>query len=377
MESSRNPFHPTFGRSPAIVAGREEEVAQFELALAEGPGNPWRTALISGNRGIGKTVLLNELEEAAKAQGWVVLRAHVGENMLSDLTEVTIPRTYEALDTAGPAQRRNLTGITLGGVGGIKTEVQRTRPEPGRNVLSQLQDLAALTMPRGTGILLTVDEIQSAAPEHLHELAVAIQDLNRDEMDIAFLAAGLPSGVEDLLQLEGTTFLRRAERIQLERLDEATTRTLLRDTSHLGGRPMMPEAIDVAVRISHGYPYLVQVVGSISWAKARLNGASEVSAQHVADSFTDVVKRIGTQVHAPSLRSVPTRQLDFLHAMARLDEGEGVEISEIAGALGTATTGVSRLRHELIYRELIVPHSHGKVQFSLPYMAEYLNSLIR
>ncbi|WP_246846970.1 ATP-binding protein [Corynebacterium sp. sy039] len=74
-----NPFHPTFGRSPTVVAGRKAEINSFSLALAEGPSNPWRTALISGTRGIGKTVLLNQLENAAAAQGWVTVRAHVGK----------------------------------------------------------------------------------------------------------------------------------------------------------------------------------------------------------------------------------------------------------------------------------------------------------
>lgn len=373
----RNPFHPTFGRSPAVIAGRENERRQFELALAEGPGNPWRTALISGSRGIGKTVLLNELEDVAQAQGWLVLRAHVGPRMLSDLVEVTIPRVYDALDDAPTPRRRTLTGVSLSHLGSVSMAAERTRPLPGRNLLSELQDLAEVTAPRGVGIAITVDEVQSADHEHLHELAVAIQDLNRDDADIAFLAAGLPSGVEDLLQLSGTTFLRRAERIQLDRLDADTTAELLRQTSLLGQRPMSDEAAAVASRISQGYPYLIQVVGSISWAKAKLEGAEEIRVAHVEASFGDVVQRIGTQVHAPSLRDVPERQLDFLHAMARLGARDGVAVREVAEAMGSTTTGASRLRHELIYRELIVAHSRGKVQFALPYMAEYLNALIR
>lgn len=233
-------------------------------------------------------------------------------------------------------------------------------------------------MPRGAGMMITVDEVQSALPEHLHELAVAIQDLHRDEVDIAFVAAGLPSGVEDLLQLAGTTFLRRAERIQLNRLDEQTTSALLRDTAELGGRPMSQEAIDLATKISQGYPYLIQVVGSVSWARAKLDHSAQIAAKHVAASIDDAVARIGTQIHAPALHAVPPRQRDFLHAMARLSgNNEAVSVVDIAQSLGSTTTGVSRLRHELIYRELIAAHSQGKVEFSLPYMAEYLNGLIR
>ncbi|WP_018118932.1 hypothetical protein [Corynebacterium mastitidis] len=52
-------------------------------------------------------------------------------------------------------------------------------------------------------------------------------------------------------------------------------------------------------------------------------------------------------------------------------------VRDVAAAMGSTTTSASRLRHELIYRELIVAHSRGKVQFAVPYMAEYLNALIR
>ncbi len=68
----RNPFRPTFGVSPHVLAGRDRLLADFELALAEGPGSPYRAILVSGARGIGKTVLLNELEDVARGLGWVI-----------------------------------------------------------------------------------------------------------------------------------------------------------------------------------------------------------------------------------------------------------------------------------------------------------------
>lgn len=138
--------------SPAVIAGRENERRQFELTLAEGPGSPWRTALISGSRGIGKTVLLNELEDVTQAQGWLVLRAHVGPRMLLDLVEVTIPRVYDALDDAPTPRRRTLTGVSLSHLGSVSMAAERTRPLPGRSLLSELQDLAEVTAPRAWGL---------------------------------------------------------------------------------------------------------------------------------------------------------------------------------------------------------------------------------
>ena len=56
-----NPFRPSFGVSPRVLAGREDVIEEFDIGLDEGPGSPMRSVLVSGARGIGKTVLLGEL----------------------------------------------------------------------------------------------------------------------------------------------------------------------------------------------------------------------------------------------------------------------------------------------------------------------------
>ena len=68
---------------------------------------------------------------------------------------------------------------------------------------------------RDSGILLTIDEIQDADPHDLESIAVAFQHLVRDELDVAIVMAGLTAGVDKLLHLPGTTFLRRARRFHL------------------------------------------------------------------------------------------------------------------------------------------------------------------
>ena len=68
-----SPFTPTFGSSPSVPVGRTDIVESFTLALRSGPGSPSRALLLSGTRGVGKTVLLNEVEDAARGQGWAVI----------------------------------------------------------------------------------------------------------------------------------------------------------------------------------------------------------------------------------------------------------------------------------------------------------------
>jgi hypothetical protein len=66
--ATNNPFTPTFGSPPPLLAGREELLAE---ALDDGPGSAGRATLYTGARGAGKTVLLNEVEDTARERGWL------------------------------------------------------------------------------------------------------------------------------------------------------------------------------------------------------------------------------------------------------------------------------------------------------------------
>lgn len=194
-----------------MLAGRDRLLADFELALAEGPGSPYRAILVSGARGIGKTVLLNELEDVARGLGSVIARVHVGESLIDDLVHSTLPALIS--DLADEPPRRAVTGASIGGIGSISLSAPvDDRPAP--TLIGRLREVSALLRPRGTRLLITLDEAHSAAPDATKRLAIANQDLVRDDFDVAF-AAGLPHGIDQLLQLEGTTFLRRAERLEL------------------------------------------------------------------------------------------------------------------------------------------------------------------
>ncbi|AKK04958.1 hypothetical protein CMUST_03070 [Corynebacterium mustelae] len=68
-----NPFTPTFGLTPAVPVGQDEVVEAFNDGLKAGPGAPARALFLVGTRGVDKTVVLNELEDAAREQGWVTI----------------------------------------------------------------------------------------------------------------------------------------------------------------------------------------------------------------------------------------------------------------------------------------------------------------
>ena len=153
----------------------------YAASLHSFAGNQARTLVISGLRGIGKTALVNELEELARQQGWVTLRAHsTDKDPIATLVESTIPTV---IHEQSPPAKRTITGATIAGIGAIQTTVNDD-PRPTPTLNSQLRKLAGLLQPHGTGIVISIDEVQHANPDDLAIIATAYQDLIRDGIDI-------------------------------------------------------------------------------------------------------------------------------------------------------------------------------------------------
>lgn len=353
-----NPFRPTFGASPHHWAGRRQILDDFAAGLGGGPGDPHRSLVIGGARGIGKTVLLTELEDLAITQGWVVLRATGREDTVDTLVHSTIPAKINELD---PPATRTLTGIGIAGLGRIESDItDHTEPVPTLGL--RLRELLALL---DTGVLITIDEVQDADPETLSRLAVTYQDLVRDEANVALIMAGLTPGIGRLLDLPGTTFLRRARRYELGPLQDEDVARVLQQTASDAGKPFVDVA--PAVDIASGYPYLVQLVGYLAFNRA----ADTITVADVEAVREECVETMGTQVHHPSLKDVPAAQLAYLRAMADLGE-ETVSTSDVAEELGKAPNATTDTRGKLVDRGLIEVAGWGKVRFALPYLADFL-----
>ena len=362
-----NPFIPTFGVSPSVFAGRSAVVENFGRGLEGGVGDPRRALLLSGPRGIGKTVTLNELEDEAKRRGWVVLRGQP-HSLVQPLVDTAIPH---ALSTLGqrPEGRRRITGVNIAGIGGVRSEIDDGH-EPVPSLITGLNSLAD-EVGASSGILITIDEVQSAPSDQLWELTAAVQDLMRDNRNIAFAAAGLPEGVASLLQHPGTTFLRRAQHSNLGPMTPEQTAEVLAKTAEAGGAKFEREALRQAVAMSRGYPFLIQLIGFHLYERAGTGGT--ISAHDVDAVREDVLDTLSQLVHAPALSTVPPRQEEFLLAMARVQDGlAAVPTAEIARELGAAPQSLTMARQALLNRELVYSPKHGYLNFTIPHMGQHL-----
>ncbi len=359
-----NPFTPTFGTSPPLLVGRDSDLEDFREGLRDGPGSPERATLVTGLRGTGKTVMLNAYEDVAGVEGWLVISETATPNLIDRIIHEQLPRLLADVD---PRQTTShLTGVSLPGGFGADREVSE-RHAPRAGLRSQLTLLTDVLGERG-GVLITVDEVHRKGVGELRELGMTIQHAFRERRNVAFVGAGLPSAVDDLLSDEVSTFLRRADRRHLRTVRPEEVTEGLAVPIRAAGRDITPEALQIAVTGTGGYPFMIQLVGLHVW---RADSAATVIDPDQARRGVDHARRkVGQLVHASALADLSDVDRSFLAAMAHDDSSS--RMADIAARLGVSPAYAGQYRMRLIAAEVIEPRGHGLVNFTLPGLRDYL-----
>lgn len=365
--TTANPFRPSFGTTPPRLAGRDHIVQHFADGLDEGPGAPARASLFTGQRGVGKTVMLNEVEDLARRRGWITMSESGHAGLVDRLLADHLGPALRSLDPE--ATTTTLTG--LGGpleLGSIQwaTDQQYRRMTGLRTQLARAADLCA---ENGTGVLVTVDEVHAADTADLRELTTVVQHCFREDRSVAFAAAGLPAAVSvRLLDDDVLTFLRRAERFELGSVGRVDALEAILVPIRAAGRDIAADALETAVTATSGYPFLIQLVGYHVW---RIDPrAPTITTGHVAAAIPAVEERLGRLVLEPAVSGLSARDQDFLDAMA-VDDGPS-RVRDIAERLGVSGNYVNRYRRRLLDAELITEAGRGRVDLQLPGAREWL-----
>ena len=363
---ARNPFTPTFGVSPPLLVGRSEQLEDFAAALEDGPGAPGRVMLFTGARGTGKTVMLNEVEDLARRQGWRVIAETATPGFVSRLVNEQLPGLLREIDPKGTKSK--LTGINvpmgLGGASWATDESHQVVPA----LRTQTTAACDLLSETGSGLLLTLDEIHHHQVDELRDLASVLQHLVREEREIMFAGAGLPSPVSAVLNDDVLTFLRRADRHALGRVSIDEVSTAIEEPIACAGRQISDALAQRAAEATSGYPFLIQLVGYHIWRQQPRH--RQVSADDVNAGVIAARRRLGSLVHEPAIADLPGVARTFLLAMAH-DDGPS-KMSAIAARLDVDSNYASQYRLRLIATELIEPAGHGRVDFTMPYLRDYL-----
>lgn len=359
-----NPFRPTAGAEPPQLVGRAGLLDEFEYGLRIRSGAPGLLTIFTGARGVGKTVMLGEAEDAARQAGWAVISETATRGFLGRIGEAMRPFLEEL--GSGPAVRR-VTGVGVGGFS-VHTELP---PEQQTGWRQLGERLLGLLDDQGTGMAITLDEIHGADGDELAQLAASVQHFIRAGLPVALVFAGLPAAVSDLLDEGVATFLRRADRIDLHATAIDEVEASFREVFTEAPYPIDSAQLRAAAEATGGYPFLIQLVGYHLWQVAE-SAAHPLSAEDVDVAISAARRRNTRMVIDAALSSATPKDLDFMRAMAEDDAAS--RTADISHRLGDARNTVGNYRARLIDAGLIESTGHGLVDFAIPGLREYLRT---
>jgi hypothetical protein len=361
--SMQNPFRPTAGATPPEVIGRSGLLDEFEYGLRLGSGAPGLLSIFTGARGIGKTVMLGAAHDVAREHGWAVVAETATGTFMGRVGEQMHRLLQELSDQ--PDSRRRITGVSIAGfsvTSQLSPERQVDWRELGETLLRLLDE-------RGTGLLITVDEIHAADRTELAQLAANVQHFIQDRLPIALIFAGLPSAVSDLLNEGVATFLRRADKIDLHAAAIRDVEASFTDTFSTAGITVATDLVHKAAEATGGYPFLIQLVGYFLWREAENSGGS-LSPAAVDRAIAAAIRRNERVVIEAALAAASAKDVEFLQAMA-IDDGPSTA-ADIIHRTGSRPTLVAKYRTRLLAAGLVESVAHGKVDFAIPGLRQYL-----
>ncbi len=386
MDPVRNPYSPGAGTRPPALVGRDREIDAMDVALQRLLlGRDGRSQLLTGLRGVGKTVLLNEFEQLADARGYFHEHIEVSEDgRLPARLAAAFRRILLAMDAKrriGERIRRALgvlKAFTLRLPDGheLNIDVEAVLGPADSGDLSA--DLAGLFVELGevardhdTGVLVTIDELQYVDLPTLSALVVGLHRAGQLRLPITVAGAGLPS----LATLTGEA-QSYAERMftfpVIGSLDEDQAREALTTPARDEGVEWERAALARVLELTRCYPYFLQEFGKAAWDVAE---GDVITLDEVSRSIPVAVAELDDGFfRVRSGRTNDTERL-YLRAMAELGPGP-VRSAEVAALLERKPTALGPTRDALIKRGLCYSPRWGEIDFTVPMFAEFMRRWI-
>jgi AAA ATPase domain len=281
MRAQDNPYTPNAGARPPALVGRDGELEAFEVLLARLlRGRTEQSMLITGLRGVGKTVLLTRFEELAREGGWTTVEAEItktsdfGDRMANLVRRALLqlaPRTRwkdRAVRAAAVLRSFQVTVNPDGSfTAGFDVEPAEGLADSGRlddDLTDVFVALGEAAQEHKTGVVFLIDEVQFLRAAEFEALIAAIHKTVQRQLPITLVGAGLPQ----LPRLAGEA-KSYAERLfkfpRIGRLSDDQARVALAEPAERLGLRFDAEALTVAVDYTEGYPYFLQEYGSTLW----------------------------------------------------------------------------------------------------------------
>lgn len=370
------------------LAGRHRELEAFDVLRHRAVRRrPAQSIVFNGLRGVGKTVLLNELLDAARGDGWIVAKVE------ADLGGERTPFRNQVA-SALHASLRGAQG--RGGSGSFLRAALRTfksfslkaspdgsyaigidiDPDQGRGDTGSIMvDLTDLTIDLGeaareldVGVALFVDEMQHLSIEELGAICQADHEASQRNLPSFVIGAGLPN-LPGVLSEAKSYAERLFHYVRIDRLNDDDAFNALSRPAEEEGVDWEPAAARAVLQASGGYPYFIQQFGQSAW------NVAETSPIRFDDAVEGI--RVGRELldggfFRARWERATRGERDYLAAMATDDEGPS-STGEVAQRLGKKATSLGPVRAKLIAKGLVYAPEHGLIAFTVPGMADFIS----
>jgi hypothetical protein len=387
VDPVRNPYAPGAGQRPPELAGRDAELAAFDVLLERvARGRPERSVVLTGLRGVGKTVLLNALRSAAVRRGW-------GSGKLEARPDQPIRRVLAGAlhlavrELAGrnPDESRHVLGV-------VKSFAQRDATSKGRqwqpgidvpavpgradsgdieiDLVELFADVAGLAADSGHGVALFLDEMQDLDPADVCALCAACHEMSQLGLPLVVVGAGLPH-LPTVLSAAKSYSERLFRYARIDRLDRIAHDVALRAPAREEQADFSDDALDAMYEATGGYPYFVQAYGKVAWDVAP---RSPITAADVAVAAPEAEAELAVGFFGSRYERATPAEREYLRAMADVaDTAAGaVATADVATSLGRPPQSLSPARDGLLKKGLVYSGQRGRIAFTVPHFGRYL-----
>lgn len=389
MDPVTNPYSPGAGTPPPELAGRDELRETVRVAVQRvRRGMPTKSILMVGLRGVGKTVLLNQIRDDAEGAGiqTISIEAPEGRSLPGLLAPelrlglLRLSRNEKAKDFA----RRGLRALA-GFAKALKIKYRDIEvgldfdPEPGLADNADLEhDLQDLLQASGeaaqiaeTALAMFVDELQYVPEKELAALIIALHRTAQRRLPVVLVGAGLP-------QLRGRMGQAKsyAERLfdfpEIGALPSAAARIAIAKPAAAQGVELEGAALDEILKQTRGYPYFLQEWGKHAWDTAT---ASPITHQDILVASQSAVAALDESFFRVRFDRLTPVEKKYLRAMADLGPGPH-RSGDIAEKLGRQVTSLGPTRSQLIAKGMVWSPSHGDTAFTVPLFDEFMRRIM-
>ena len=392
MDPIRNPYAPGAGQRPPELAGRDEQLAAFDVVLERvARGRAERSLVLTGLRGVGKTVLLNALRSAAVRRGWgtgklearpdLPLRRPLSSALHQAVRELGHPeeeqrdhvlgvlRAFAERDAGRDAKLRDRWSP------GIDVPAARGRADSGDieiDLVELLTEVGGLAQDLGKGVAVFLDEMQDLGTADVSALCAACHEISQSGLPVIVVGAGLPH-LPAVLSASKSYSERLFAYQRIDRLARDAADRALAAPAAEEDAEFTPEGLEAMYAATGGYPYFIQAYGKTVWDLAP---RSPITADDVAVAAPEAERELAMGFFGSRYERATPAERDYLRAMADADSGEdpvgAVATADVAAVLGKKPQSLSPARDALLKKGLIYSGERGRIAFTVPHFGRYL-----